>query len=285
MEKYNFDIDTLDSNKFIDELKKDPRLKDKKITVINANMYKREISDNDNCKNCKGLTFCKNEVKGYYSKVSSDLGYDTLTVVPCKYKINNDSETKKSNLIKTLYLPDNVLDSTLNDFRLDSKERAKAYQEATDFISNIKNNKTNVKGLMFTGQFGTGKTYLASSIANELKNYNIESLMIYFPDLAREIKNSIGSDRFDKIINMVKEIDLLILDDLGAEYITTWLRDEVLGPILNYRYQALKPIIITSNLSLTELMEHFANTESKDIIKGGRLVKRIQAMCKVITLN
>ena len=89
-----------------------------------------------------------------------------------------------------------------------------------------------------------------------------------------------NGERLEEIINRLKTIDVLMLDDLGSENLSSWLRDEILGPILNYRYEAHKPVCISSNLSIEELSEHFSKTsDSIDTVKGARLMKRLQGVC------
>ena len=98
----------------------------------------------------------------------------------------------------------------------------------------MKNNEF-VQGLYIYGAFSTGKTYILGCIANELARNNIKSLIIYFPDLVVELKSAIGTPRFEELLNHLKSVDVLLLDDLGSENMTPWLRDEILGPVLNYR--------------------------------------------------
>ena len=70
---------------------------------------------------------------------------------------------------------------------------------------------------------------------------------------------------------------LLLLDDIGAEYLTSWARDEILGTILQYRMDEELPTFFTSNLDLKQLEAHFANTSSgKEEIKARRMIERIK---------
>ena len=76
---------------------------------------------------------------------------------------------------------------------------------------------------------------------------------------------------------MKKKAPLLLIDDIGAENITVWARDEVLGPILQYRMEADLPTFFTSNLSLEELEKHFSTTTSKEEkINSRRIMERIE---------
>ncbi len=69
---------------------------------------------------------------------------------------------------------------------------------------------------------------------------------------------------------------LLLIDDIGAETTTAWSRDEILGPILQYRMQAKLPTFFTSNLNLEQLEKHLSVTkDSVDIVKAKRIIERI----------
>lgn len=143
-------------------------------------------------------------------------------------------------------------------------------------------------GLYIYGGFSIGKTYILGCIANELAKYNIESLIIYFPDLVVELKNSIGSSRLEELINYLKSVDVLLLDDLGSENMTPWLRDEILGSVLNFRLMEEKPIFITSNIDPTtdDLLNHLSITRvPSETLKAMRIKSRLEGLVVPIELD
>ena len=71
------------------------------------------------------------------------------------------------------------------------------------------------------------------------------------------------------------KVEVLMLDDLGAEKVTDWVRDEVLGPLLQYRMSQGKTTFFTSNLTIEELEEHFSLTKSSED-RARRLIERIK---------
>ena len=98
--------------------------------------------------------------------------------------------------------------------------------------------------------------------------------------MANEAENDF-EDRYDYI----KKIPLLLLDDIGAEYLTPWARDEILGTILQYRMDEELPTFFTSNLNLKQLEEHFSITaNAKEEIKGRRMIERIKDLTKEFEL-
>ena len=78
---------------------------------------------------------------------------------------------------------------------------------------------------------------------------------------------------------LLKKIPLLLLDDIGAENCSNWSRDEVLGPILQYRMDNHLPTFFTSNLTLEELETSLATTSSGvDKLKARRIIERIKQL-------
>ncbi len=259
----------------VDSLKEEPLFKGKDINDDNALSYLEVLNASKHCASCKGLDSCLNNVKGFTKYY--DQSTNTVKAKKCKYKDLEDKREKDLSLFKTMFMPSNVLSYSLLDYKTDTPRRKTALKYASKFISNPKEES----GLYLAGTFGCGKTYLLAAVANELSRKGVNVILAYFPDLVREIKNNFSNGaRLEEIINTLKTVDVLMLDDLGSENLSAWLRDEILGPILNYRYEAKKPICISSNLSASDLSDHFAKTsDGIDTVKATRLMKRISVLC------
>ena len=90
---------------------------------------------------------------------------------------------------------------------------------------------------------------------------------------------------FEEQFDYAKTADLLLLDDIGAENITPWSRDEILFSILQYRMDEKLPTFFTSNLTLEELEIHLSIQNGKvDKLKSNRIIERIKYMCDEIKL-
>ena len=192
-------------------------------------------------------------------------------------------KSKESQLIKTLFIPQRILNADLAYFDNTTKNREKILTYITNFINSTLN-KEYMPGLYMYGDFSTGKTYILGCIANELARNNIKSLIIYFPDLVVELKSAIGTPRFDELLNHLKSVDVLLLDDLGSENMTPWLRDEILGPVLNYRLMEEKPVFVSSNMSINDLKIHL-NVEKGNDLKAQRIISRLTGLVKQIELD
>ena len=109
----------------------------------------------------------------------------------------------------------------------------------------------------------------------------VRSILVYYPDFLLNLKTSFSND-FSEKIDQTKKVPLLLLDDIGAENTSPWSRDEILGPILQYRMENNLPTFFTSNLTLNELEKALATTSSGvDKVKAKRIIERI----KQLTVN
>ena len=106
----------------------------------------------------------------------------------------------------------------------------------------------------------------------------IQCTLVYYPELLRSLKSSFGSD-YEEKFDFIKTVPLLLLDDIGAENTTSWSRDEVLGPILQYRMEEELPTFFTSNLTLSELEASLSITNSgTEKVKAKRIIERIKQL-------
>lgn len=116
---------------------------------------------------------------------------------------------------------------------------------AVDFEDNLHRGM----GLLLYGMVGTGKTFLAACIANALIDSGYRVRMTNFSAIADELWNA--EDKAEYIEHLCK-YDLLVLDDLGTERKTDYM-DEMVYKVVNARYVAGKPMVVTTNLSTAEL--------------------------------
>ena len=83
----------------------------------------------------------------------------------------------------------------------------------------------------------------------------------------------------------LKNVDILLIDDIGAENVTAWGRDEILGTILQYRMNNKLSTFFTSNLTLEELEVHLSlSKNSEDKVKARRIIERIKELTEDLEL-
>lgn len=252
----------------------------------------QHLSYFDRCKSCSGLDACQNDQKGHLSVVEPDPDkLDTLNfrLQKCPILTGYEKQQRIGRLIKSHHIPKNILNATFEDIEPDPPRRA-AIVEAMRFCTEFTPGQT-TKGLYLYGPMGVGKSRVVGAIAQELAKRGIDVLMVYVPDFLAEVKDAIGSNSVLAKLEALQEASVLILDDIGAEPLTSWTRDEVLGPILQRRMEELATIY-TSNLTISELRYHLAHVkDARDMEKkqhekkAERIIERIEPFVKVLPVG
>lgn len=257
---------------------------------INMALLPSFISDLDEflrndglCKGCNGLDECRQPVKGHAPELNLVKERLKVSYVPCAYEKN---QAYLQN-IQSFHMPKDMLKADFSEFFM-VPSRQEAHEQALMFIHRYLQDRKG-KGLYLHGSFGTGKTYLLAAIAGTLSREGISCGLVYFPELIAEIKsgfNDPNSNSYDKV-EQLKNIEILMLDDIGSESMTSWMRDEVLGRILNYRMAQGLTTFFTSNLDYFELQQHFSTTQKgeNEPLKGARILERIKALTVPVKLS
>ena len=176
-----------------------------------------------------------------------------------------------------------IRNAKMSDIYTDDKNRIELIKWVTNFIKEYKKGNT-TKGLYLSGNFGSGKSYIVSACINELVKDGYSAAMIYYPEFLRSLKSSFSTD-FDEQYDYARKSDLLLFDDIGAENMTSWSRDEILGPIIQYRMENNLATFFTSNLSLEELEIHLSEGKnSVDKLKAKRIIERIKYLTSELKL-
>ena len=253
-----------------------------KIDDAIALKYTSKLQDTlcelDNCRHCKGLYECKNKVEGHVSFPKKEGNRLIFSYIPCKYQ--SKLEEEQNNHQDSLHELNNA---RMKDIDITDKTRQEVICYLDDFFENYQSSKSNV-GLYLHGSFGSGKSFLISALLNELHEKKKASVcMIYFPEALRTLKDD--WDNFGSKIEYLKSVDILLIDDIGAEKVTEWGRDEVLGTILQARMDKRLSTFFTSNLNIKELESHLAlSNKSDDLVKARRIIERIKQLTNDLEL-
>lgn len=231
-----------------------------------------------NCKKCKNKDNCKNNMKGYCYTPIKDNNIINFSYEACKYEIDELITNEYQNNLKYFDMPKDIKNASFKDIYKDDKNRVPIIKYFKEFMDNYKKNN-NPKGMYLTGSFGSGKTYLISALFNEMAKKGVKSALIYYPEFLRSLKSSFNTNSYSDEFNYIKKVPLLLLDDIGAENCSNWSRDEILGPILQYRMESHLPTFFTSNLTLEELEKSLSETSSGvDKVKARRIIERIKQL-------
>jgi DNA replication protein DnaC len=109
--------------------------------------------------------------------------------------------------------------------------------------------------LVFMGGYSSGKTHLAAAIANHLAELGELPVFVMVPDLLDHLRATFSPNSniaFDRLFDEIRMAPLLVLDDLGTQSMTPWVREK-LYQLFNYRYNAELPTVITTSDSLDEM--------------------------------
>lgn len=128
-------------------------------------------------------------------------------------------------------------------------------------------------GIMFTGNVGTGKTFYACCIANAVIDRGYSALVTTFQPLIRELRNY---DTAEQALRRIRQVDLLVLDDLGSTALNDYTTDKIFE-IVDERYRSGKPLIVTTNLNPDEAW--------KSSIGMRRIFDRLRERCRHVVMD
>jgi primosomal protein DnaI len=254
--------------------------------VVEKNLSKlfEYSSQSKECNKCSDLDHCVNMMKGYQPQLVINRQSIDIEYHRCPRKVIFDDRQKNEKLIQSLYVPRDILQASFADIHLEG--RMDAVDRAVQFLEKYQSG-IRIKGLYLHGKFGVGKSYLLGAMANELAEKGISSMIVYFPELVREFKASIGDQTLNSKIEAIKKVPVLMLDDIGAETMSSWLRDEILGPIMQFRMLENLPTFFTSNFNYEELEHHLTYSQrgEEEKIKARRIMERIRYLTEAVEVG
>lgn len=242
----------------------------------------KSCMEQKNCQTCPGLHSCKNNIKGYV--FSPSLVDDRLifNLKACSYQ--EEYSEKTASFCDYYEMPESLRTARMKDISVDDANRVKAIKWLKNFYDTYQDNP-NQKGLYLHGSFGSGKTFLICAMLNELSKKCKDIKVVYYPELLRSLKESFDKTDFGDRMAKLKYAKILFLDDVGAESVTPWSRDEILGTILQYRMDAKLPTFFSSNLTIDELETHLSTTKNGvDKLKSRRIIERVRQLTDDIEL-
>lgn len=207
-----------------------------------------ELKPHYNCEICKDTGYVNNEMCVCLKKM---IQLEYFKVGESSGIIKNSTfENFNFNLFSDLKEPG--ASESLRSFMKSQYKRALKY--ADEF-------STKGKGIIFFGNSGTGKTYLSGAIANRVRENGFTVIYMTANEIVSAIREKDYGDfnfREDAVTkyNLIKDVDLLVIDDLGIETATQYTTS-ALFEIINYRSALEKPIIYSTNFMLTDLSKRY----------------------------
>ncbi len=224
---------------------------------------------------------------GYEPQLALNFHSVDVTYVPTEDLLKRRHREEVYGRIQALNMPKDIQKARITEFEV-TGGRADAFKAALDFIDSYKDApKQFHKGLYLVGSFGVGKTYLLGAIARELAEEGHSSTILHFPSFAVDMKQAIAKDQVGEKLESVKRAPILMLDDIGADAMSSWIRDDIFGVILQYRMQEELATFFSSNFSMNELENHLSVTQrgEEEPLKAKRIMERIRYLTTEVTME
>ena len=223
--------------------------------------------------------------KGYKPILVMNHGYADVSYEETPELIAAEKEAAIKNRLKLINLPASLKKVSFADVDADDEKRFTVFQRLVEFSEAYPHVR---KGLYLYGDFGVGKSFMVAALAHDLsEKRGVSSTLLHYPSFVIDVKNAIGDGNVKTLVDEIKLSEVLILDDIGAEQSTAWVRDEILQVILQYRMQENLPTFFTSNFNFEDLEQHFAKGKqgNDETWEARRVMERIRYLAEETRLE
>lgn len=228
------------------------------------------VKSNSTCINCKSMSNCTHSTKGHKYGLKRDM-YGNITDYFTICNFYKDYYTRKKNLILTTFDEEELLDESQKNFVLDNPQLL-----GIEFVKKVillqKNEK--VDGAFLKINNAKIRLKLIKSLAyGLLLNHNVA--IIKFSDFLKQVKSEFKINNGPTAFKIALESDILIIDGIGNESVTSWSRDEILLSLIDNRQQMDKTTILCSEFDLDELKKIYKLGYNDDI-KANQIIEKIK---------
>lgn len=236
----------------------------------------------DKCRDCQGLFQCNQPLQGKVKTLDFDeSGFLIQNFVSCKYQKAQELAHAHQKQFRLSHL-------SIQDLEIDLETLADA--QSMEYLLSYKvmwESREQEKGVYLHGQPGVGKTYLCIGMANYYAKKMKSVSFVKMPQFISELKQAMYDNDFrQQQMNDLKYSDIVFLDDIGAEALSAWTRDEILLPILEYRMNHKKKTYFTSNYALEELLnQYIIRGEPNSKVSALRIIERIRSLAVICKLS
>ena len=227
-------------------------------------------SDDGACPVCKGVGFVRREVPLDHPEFGQAL--------PCRCVEEESQEGRLARLQRysnlgplTRLTFDNLARRGTSHHSRDQASFQQCVDDAEVFAQDPQG------WLLLKGASGGGKTHIAAAIANRCLERGIPALFVVVPDLLDHLRAAYRPDAevgYDRLFDQVRNAPALILDDLGTQSATPWAQEK-LFQLINHRFNARLPTVVTTNVSLQSMDERLrARLTDPELVRVYEIKKR-----------
>jgi DNA replication protein DnaC len=192
----------------------------------------------------------------------------TNTHTDCRCRAQNIARAKARSL--SAVIPPRYADIGFDRYPVTEIDPQMTVDATRRFVTRLDENLDKGAGLWFMGPNGNGKTTLALLVTKAALDSGRSAARFTLPDLLRKIRNTFSTDSHEELFKNLVSVDLLHIDDIGAEQATPWVLEELYS-IVNARYEEQRSMVITTNiLSRDDLCQQITE----------RTVSRLTEMCE-----
>lgn len=236
------------------------------------------LKDVEKCDHCQGIAYCAQKIKGQYMDLYMDK-FLNVGIHRCDY-----FKEYEKDLSHGIYYIDSKLSEAqlkIDLFTIDIDAESDEYAVSVARIINLIGNESPQKGLYLWGKPGVGKSYLAAGVTNFYTKQKIRCAFVNVPKFIADLK-MLFHDHYamEQKLMALRNVAVLVMDDIGGESVTAWSRDDILLPLLDDRMEHHKLTFFTSNYNMKELKERYVMTANKvsEPMAAERLLERITTL-------
>ena len=231
--------------------------------------------DRSCCKKCENIDNCSKEIKGTLLKlVRKDDGSIEREFTLCPKR---EEQRKLANNYLIRDFNEELLNMDIDD--LENRDGRFSYEKKILEIETADSKN----GMFIYGPSSSGKSYPLIALCNEFVKDNKTCAFVDVKSFIEALKNTFGDNKENiRLMDVVKNVDILVLDNLGEEKQSEWVRDDVISSIIDFRNKNNSLTFITSCYTLAEL-EKMYNVAKTNVemgkIKASKFIEKIRAVC------
>jgi len=234
----------------------------------------------EKCEHCEGLSYCTQKIQGHYMDLYTD---EVLlsSMHRCRYYQQHEDALKHS----AYYIDPKPSEAQLmiDLAKLDVAQESKGYVLLYTQIMEFMMSSDHTKGLYLCGKPGVGKSFLAVGITNYYARQKHSVGFIHVPSLIGDLKLMFyDREAQEQHLNNIRNVEILVLDDIGGESVTAWSRDEILLSLLDYRMEHHLLTFFTGNYKMDELKQRYQLNEP---MAAERLAERFRTLAKEVFMS